>query len=83
MVNADLENYKIAGARDIPEMDVVLFDVFNGKNNTSTMGLGEPPKVATAAAIANAVANAIGVRIRSIPITPRKVLEALAAGEGK
>ncbi len=64
-------------------MEVIFLDVFNGKNNTSTMGLGEPPSTATAAAIANAVANAIGVRIHSIPITPKKVLEALAAKEKK
>ncbi len=77
MVNADMESYKILGAADCPEIDVSLLDVYMGKNNTSTMGLGEPPIVATAAAISNAVSEAIGVRIDSIPITPRKVLEAL------
>jgi len=39
--------------------------------------LGEPPIIPTAAAIANAVANALGVRITSLPITPDKVLRAL------
>ncbi|MCB9832652.1 MAG: xanthine dehydrogenase family protein molybdopterin-binding subunit [Planctomycetes bacterium] len=79
MLNADLENYRVVGALETPEIDVVLVDVANGKNNTSVMGLGEPPTIATAAAIANAVANAIGARVTSLPITPRKVLEALAA----
>ncbi|MFA0778415.1 MAG: hypothetical protein PVTTEEND_002129, partial [Candidatus Fervidibacter sp.] len=41
------------------------------------IGLGEPPIIPTAAAIANAVANALGVRITSLPITPDKVLAAL------
>jgi xanthine dehydrogenase YagR molybdenum-binding subunit len=41
------------------------------------IGIGEPPTISTAAAIANAVANAIGVRVRSLPITPDKVLAAL------
>ena len=41
------------------------------------IGIGEPPTISTAAAIANAVANAIGVRVRSIPLTPDKVLAAL------
>ncbi len=82
MVNADLENYKIVGAVDCPEIDVTLLDVVNGINNTNVMGLGEPPIVATAAAVANAVYNAIGVRITSLPITPRKVLEALARQGG-
>jgi len=56
---------------------VMMLDVYNGRNNTATMGLGEPPIVATAAAVANAVADALGVRVSSLPITPRKVLEAL------
>ena len=47
MVNADMESYKILGASDCPEIDVVMLDVYNGKNNTATMGLGEPPIVAT------------------------------------
>ena len=42
--------------------------------------IGEPANVATAAAIANAVYNAIGVRIRELPITPRTVLAALRQG---
>ena len=42
------------------------------------MGLGEPPIVATAAAVANAVSDALGVRIYDLPITPKKVLEAIA-----
>ena len=78
MLNDDLENYKILGSVDCPEIDVVLVDVYNGKSNTQVMGLGEPPIVATAAAVANAVADAIGTRIFEIPITPKKVLEAIA-----
>ncbi|HGY91621.1 MAG TPA: xanthine dehydrogenase family protein molybdopterin-binding subunit [Planctomycetes bacterium] len=83
MLNADMEMYKIAGPADIPQIDVVLVDVYNGQSNTGVMGLGEPPKVATAAAISNAVFNAIGVHITSLPITPKKVLEALARKEEK
>jgi xanthine dehydrogenase YagR molybdenum-binding subunit len=54
----------------------------NGKNNAGTMGLGEPATVPTAAAVANAVFNAIGVRMRELPITPARVLAALAAAKG-
>ncbi|MFN0057127.1 MAG: xanthine dehydrogenase family protein molybdopterin-binding subunit [Planctomycetota bacterium] len=79
MVNADFEYYKILGSVDCPELHVHMLDVFNGKNNTGVMGLGEPPIVATAAAVANAIYNAIGVRMTSLPITPKKVLAALAA----
>jgi CO/xanthine dehydrogenase Mo-binding subunit len=42
-------------------------------------GLGEPPIIPTAAAIGNALAHALGVRLREAPYTPRRVLEALAA----
>ena len=41
------------------------------------VGLGEPPTISTAAAVANAVANAIGVRIRTLPISPQTILSAL------
>lgn len=80
-MNADLEFYKLLPAGDCPEIDVTLVDVYNGKNNTHVMGLGEPPIVSTAAAVANAVYNATGVEIDSLPITPRKILEGLAAKE--
>lgn len=77
-LNPNLEQYKIAGSLDIPEIDVVLFDVYAGSNNTQALGLGEPATVPTCAAIANAVAHAIGARIDSLPITPARVLAALA-----
>ena len=41
------------------------------------IGLGEPPTVSTAAAVANAVANAIGVRIRSLPLSPQRIVSTL------
>ncbi|MEW6736246.1 MAG: xanthine dehydrogenase family protein molybdopterin-binding subunit [Acidobacteriota bacterium] len=77
MVNANLEQYKIAGALDMPLIEPILFDVYNGSNNTGAVGIGEPTVVPTAAAIANAVYNAIGVRIFELPITPARVLAAL------
>jgi len=73
MVNADLENYKIAGSLETPEIEVVLFD----QPERGVIGIGEPPTIPTAAAIANAVYNAIGVRLRSLPMTPDRVLDAL------
>jgi xanthine dehydrogenase YagR molybdenum-binding subunit len=72
-VNPDMENYLLAGPSDIPEIDLVLLDY----PERGVIGIGEPPTIPTAAAIANAVANAIGVRVPTIPITPRRVLEAL------
>ena len=78
MLNGDFNHYKISGAVDTPSLDVVLVPVANGKNNVGAAGLGEAPSVAPAAAIHNAVANAIGIPVRQLPITPDKILKALA-----
>lgn len=75
MVNADFENYKIAGALETPQIEVILFD----EAQRGVIGIGEPPTIPTAAAIANAVYNAIGVRLRQLPMTPDRVLQALGA----
>ncbi len=73
MVNPNLEWYLLPGMSDIPEMDVTLVD----QPERGIIGLGEPPTISTAAAIANAVANATGARVRDLPITPARVLAAL------
>lgn len=77
MLNANFTDYRIAGAKEIPEIRIVLFDVSNGRTNTGVMGIGEPPIVPTPGAIANAVSHAIGKRMTDLPITPDKVLAAL------
>ena len=73
MVNPNMEWYLLPGMSDIPEIDVTLVD----QPERGVVGLGEPPVISTAAAIANAVANAIGVRVRQLPLTPDAVLQAL------
>jgi xanthine dehydrogenase YagR molybdenum-binding subunit len=78
MVNPNLESYKIFAPADMFEAKSILTPQANLGNNTSTAGIGEPPIVPTLAVIANAVHNAIGVRIRELPITPQRVLAALA-----
>ena len=72
-INNGFEDYKIAGALEMPEIDVILYD----EPERGVMGIGEPPTIPTAAAIANAVFNATGVRMRRLPMTPDRVLEAL------
>lgn len=79
MVNSNLEQYKIAGSKDMPQIDSIIIEQYAGRSSTDAYGIGEPATVPTAAAIANAVYNAIGVRIREIPMTPATVLKALAA----
>jgi CO/xanthine dehydrogenase Mo-binding subunit len=56
---------------------VIFVEVANGITNTGVLGLGEAVHVATAAAIACAVADAIGAPVRSLPMTPDRVLAAL------
>jgi xanthine dehydrogenase YagR molybdenum-binding subunit len=78
MVNPNMEWYHMAGQSDIPEIDVLLVD----QPERGVIGIGEPPAVATAAAIANAIRNATGVTVRSIPITPDKLLAELDRAGG-
>ena len=78
MVNPDMEWYRIAGMSDIPKIDVRVMN----QPERGVIGIGEPPAVSTAAAIANAVRNATGVTIRSLPITPEKLLSALERAGG-
>ncbi|MFI5458851.1 MAG: xanthine dehydrogenase family protein molybdopterin-binding subunit [Isosphaerales bacterium] len=84
MLNPDMEWYKLAGASDIPEIVVRAYEPPEQKAR-GVIGVGEPPTISTAAAIGNAVANAIGVRVPEWPMTPRNVLNALASAskEGK
>ncbi|MGA8111860.1 MAG: xanthine dehydrogenase family protein molybdopterin-binding subunit [Acidobacteriaceae bacterium] len=78
MVNPDLDLYKIAGAREIPQIDVRLVEAYIGQSSTDASGIGEAAGVMSiGAAIGNAVYNATGVRIRQTPMTPAVVLAAL------
>ena len=76
MLNADMEFYKLAGIGDIGEI-VVHLDISPEHDKRGVIGLGEPPTIGGLPAIANAVANAIGVRPTVLPLTPDKVLGAL------
>jgi xanthine dehydrogenase YagR molybdenum-binding subunit len=77
MVNPNMESYMLAGMSDIPRIDIVLKNM----PERGVVGIGEPPTVPTASAIANAVRNATGATIRSTPLHPHKVLAALAAAK--
>jgi xanthine dehydrogenase YagR molybdenum-binding subunit len=82
VVNPNLRDYKIATSLDIPEITPLFVDVFDPRiNNLGVKGLGEPARVPSSAAIANAVYNAIGIHVREIPMTPKRVLEALKKKE--
>ncbi len=76
MLNPNMEFYKLAGIGDIGQL-VVHMMTGKGYDERGTIGLGEPPVISPGAAISNAVANAIGVRVPTLPLTPDRVLEAL------
>lgn len=73
MVNPNMEWYLLAGLSDMPKIEIHL----KNQPERGVIGIGEPPTVSTASAIANAVRNAIGVTIRSLPLTPQRVLQAI------
>lgn len=77
MVNPNLEAYKFAGPRETPEIEVIVLENYQGQSATDAYGIAEPANIATAPAIANAVYNAIGIRLRTLPMTPAAVLAAL------
>ncbi len=78
MLNANLENYKIIGAREVPEIEVVVIENYIAQSSTDAAGIGESAGIITlAAAIGNAFYNATGVRMRKLPMTPAHVLAAL------
>jgi xanthine dehydrogenase YagR molybdenum-binding subunit len=76
MLNPNMEFYRLAGLRDVGEL--VVHMMTNPANDSrGVIGLGEPPVISPGAAISNAVANALGVRVPFLPLTPDRVLEAL------
>lgn len=78
-LNPNMEFYKLSGLDDIGEISVhMMTDPSIEKRGV--IGLGEPPVISPGAAIANAVANAIGVRVPELPMTPDRVLDALGKG---
>jgi xanthine dehydrogenase YagR molybdenum-binding subunit len=77
VLNPDMEFYKLAGLMDIGEI-VVKMDLSEEEDKRGVIGLGEPPAIGGVAAIANAVANAIGARVPMVPLTPMRVLDTLS-----
>jgi xanthine dehydrogenase YagR molybdenum-binding subunit len=79
VLNPNLENYHVPTVQDIPVIEHLHVGVPDTKaNSTGAKGIGEPPLIPTAPAIANALYDAIGVRIHEAPLTRARVLAALA-----
>ncbi len=78
-ITTSFATYKIPSALDIPEIEVILVEEGNPTGPFGAKGVGEPGLVNVAPAIANAIYDAVGVRITSLPMTPEKMLKALKA----
>lgn len=76
-LNPSFHDYKLPTACDIPEIHFYPIETLDAGGPYGAKGVGEAPLIPTPAAIANAVSNAIGVKIDDLPITPEKVLTAL------
>lgn len=79
MLNADMEFYRLAGFGDVGKLKVHMMQG-RGFDDRGVIGLGEPPVISPGAAIANAAANACGIRIPELPLTPDRVITALMNG---
>ena len=75
--NPNFHNYKMLTASDVPEINFYPIETNDSQGPYGAKGMAEAPLIPTAAAIANAVADAIGTRIYSLPLTPEKILRAL------
>jgi len=81
LMNANFLDYKMLTAKDIPPVEAVIVETDEKDGPFGAKGIGEPGLVPTAPAIANAIYDAVGVRIKDLPITPEKILKALKEKE--
>jgi CO/xanthine dehydrogenase Mo-binding subunit len=80
-VNPSLANYMVPTAVDVPPIEVIIVKNYDPSGPFGAKGVGEPTLVATAPAILNAIYDAVGIRLYSLPATPEKVLQALREKE--
>jgi len=83
LLTPSLSEYLIPTAMDVPRVTSIILESRSGLGPFGAKGIGEAALTPVAPAIANAVADAIGVRISDLPITPEKVIKALRQAEAK
>ena len=77
MLNSSFLDYRMPTSLDVPMIETVMVEVPNPRHPFGLRGVGEAPIIPPLPAIANAVSNAIGARVNTLPITPAAILEAL------
>jgi CO/xanthine dehydrogenase Mo-binding subunit len=80
--NPGFLDYRMPVASDLPMLDNVIIEIPNPKHPQGVRGVGEVPLVPPLAAVANAVYNALGIRMSSLPMSPPKVLKAIKSAKG-
>jgi CO/xanthine dehydrogenase Mo-binding subunit len=79
VTNPCFRDYKLITAPEIPEIEAHFIETQDPEGPVGAKGIGEAPSICTAAAVANALYNATGVRFHELPLTPERVLRTLAA----
>ena len=83
VTNASLADYKIPGIHDVPPMENEAVDAYQSNGPFGAKGVGELATFGVSPAIANAIDDAVGVRLTELPLTAESVLRALRAKAGK
>ena len=84
LLNPNLIDYRVPTFADLPEVfETILIENGDGPGPYGAKGIGEGGVVAVAPAVANAIYNATGVRIKDLPLTPERVWRALEAAKGE
>ncbi|MFH1242437.1 MAG: molybdopterin cofactor-binding domain-containing protein, partial [Pseudomonadota bacterium] len=79
VMNPNFRDYKILTAKDVVPVEPVIIETLDADGPFGAKGIGEPGCVPSAPAIANAIYDAIGIRIKDLPITPEKIRAAIKA----
>jgi CO/xanthine dehydrogenase Mo-binding subunit len=83
MANSSFLDYRMPTTLDLPMIDTVITEVPNPRHPYGLRGVGEAPLIPPLAALSNAIYDAVGVRLRRLPMTPGSILEALEAGKAE
>jgi CO/xanthine dehydrogenase Mo-binding subunit len=81
IINPDFRDYVLPGPLDLPPIQSILVEPVEPNGPFGAKGIGEPALNPSPAAVANAIYNAIGIRMTELPLTPEKILTALKAKE--
>ncbi|MFH1491700.1 MAG: xanthine dehydrogenase family protein molybdopterin-binding subunit, partial [Pseudomonadota bacterium] len=82
-LNDSFLDYRIPTMEDVPEIIPIIVEKENARIPEDIRGVGEPPAIPTAAAVANAVYDAVGIRVKNLPLTPERVFRGLKDAGGE